>query len=75
MLDVAPHRRVVGEYRGQVAVAFAEEYQRGASIRDIAAGSGRSYGFVHRVLNEAGVAIRPRGSGARFPRATRTETV
>lgn len=37
-------------------------YTRGESIRALAAATGRSYGFVHRVLCESGVHLRPRGS-------------
>ncbi|MFF0770995.1 helix-turn-helix domain-containing protein [Nonomuraea wenchangensis] len=36
----------------------------GLSIRTTAEAVGKSYGFVHRVLTDAGVTLRPRG-GAR----------
>ncbi|MDX3772085.1 MULTISPECIES: helix-turn-helix domain-containing protein [unclassified Streptomyces] len=37
----------------------------GASIRAIADAHGRSYGFVHRMLSEAGVTLRGRGGATR----------
>jgi hypothetical protein len=75
VLDIAPRRRVTGEERGQVAVSFAEEYAHGASIRDIAADSGRSFGFVHRILCEAGVTLRPRGGWRWLRPSTETESI
>jgi hypothetical protein len=37
----------------------------GSSIRSIAADTGRSYGFVHRVLTESGATLRGRGGATR----------
>ncbi|SLC01037.1 transcriptional regulator [Mycobacteroides abscessus subsp. abscessus] len=36
-------------------------YEKGASIRTLAAETGRSYGYVHRALVESGVVLRGRG--------------
>lgn len=37
-------------------------YEKGASIRTLAAETGRSYGYVHRALVESGVVLRgPQG--------------
>lgn len=36
-------------------------YEKGSSIRTLAAESGRSYGYVHRALVESGAALRGRG--------------
>ncbi|MBB4854594.1 transposase [Mycobacteroides chelonae] len=36
-------------------------YEKGASIRALAAEAGRSYGFVHRALVESGATLRGRG--------------
>lgn len=36
-------------------------YAKGKSIREISEATGASYGKIHRLLNEAGVALRPRG--------------
>lgn len=54
-------RRIVGEERESLAAEYASRYQAGDSIRSIAQASGRSYGFVHRVLAENGVELRARG--------------
>lgn len=41
-------------------------YEKGASIRTLAAETGRSYGYVHRALVESGVVLR--GAEARSAR-------
>ena len=56
---------MVGENRSELASALAEKYQAGASVRSLAEEIGRSYGFVHRVLQEAGVTMRRRGGNTR----------
>jgi len=58
------NRRIVGDERRRVATDLTKRYARGESIRSLAAATGRSYGFVHRVLRESGVQLRARG-GAR----------
>ena len=44
------------------------QYNEGRSIREIAQDTGRSYGFVHRVLTESEVALRGRGGPTRRKR-------
>ena len=44
---------------------LTKRYAAGASIRDLAAASGRSYGFIHGLLCEAGVTLRGRGGATR----------
>ena len=39
--------------------------EAGESIRELAASTERSYGFVHRILVEAGVTLRGRGGATR----------
>lgn len=56
-----PGRRIVGDERLKLAENYSQMYEAGVSIRSIAEASGRSYGFVHRVLNEHGVTLRARG--------------
>jgi hypothetical protein len=51
--------------RDKLAQDIKKKYERGASIRAIAESTGRSYGFVHRVLSEAGVTLRGRGGTTR----------
>lgn len=57
--------RVSGEDRSQLASELKRRYDGGESIRQLAAATGRSYGFVHRVLSEAGAELRGRGGAAR----------
>ncbi|CAJ1504720.1 helix-turn-helix domain-containing protein [[Mycobacterium] holstebronense] len=41
--------------------ALRSAYEGGASIRTLAASTGRSYGSVHSMLRESGAAMRSRG--------------
>jgi hypothetical protein len=65
--DSTKHRRIVGTERRQLTTELVERYIRGESIRALAASTGRSYGFVHRLLSESSVRLRSRG-GARVRR-------
>ncbi|GAA0964371.1 helix-turn-helix domain-containing protein [Actinocorallia libanotica] len=58
-------RRVSGDQRAELARIAAEQYAAGRSIRALAAELGRSYGFVHKLLGEAGVELRGRGGNNR----------
>lgn len=62
--------RIVGAQRETLAKNLVKRYGQGESIRSLAASTGRSYGFIHRVLTECGVQLRPRG-GARRKKAVR----
>lgn len=62
---------LTGDTRTAVAADLAERYQAGASIRTIARRTGRTYGTVHRLLNEAGVTLRTRGGDQRSAVAAR----
>ncbi|WP_055495952.1 helix-turn-helix domain-containing protein [Streptomyces sp. TP-A0356] len=66
------HKRkwITGGAREELAAVLAREYGEGRSIRAIAEAHGRSYGFVHRVLTEAGVPLRSRRGSVR-PDTTR----
>jgi hypothetical protein len=57
--------RVTGEDRNKLATDLRERYDAGESIRSLAAATGRSYGFIHRILTETGVALRGRGGTAK----------
>ena len=57
--------RLVGKDRDQLASQVTRHYDDGESIRDIAAKTGRSYGFVHRVLVDSGATMRSRGGATR----------
>lgn len=57
--------RVTGTAREELTQQVVEQYAKGASIRELAASTGRSYGFIHRLLTEAGVPLRGRGGATR----------
>jgi Helix-turn-helix domain len=57
--------RVTGIDRSKLATALGRRYDSGESIRSLAASTGRSYGFVHRILTETGVTLRGRGGATR----------
>ena len=57
--------RVSGAARDSLKSDLSEKYAGGASIRDLAVETGRSYGFVHRLLVEAEVPLRGRGGAPR----------
>jgi hypothetical protein len=58
-------RRIVGAERQTLAKDIVKRYTSGESIRALAASTGRSYGFIHRVLTESGVQLRQRGGNRR----------
>jgi len=53
--------RIAGEARTQLGADLAAQYEQGTPIRSLVESSGRSYGFIHQLLTEAGVTLRPRG--------------
>jgi hypothetical protein len=60
-MEIAKNKRIVGLERAQLAATVKMKYNAGESVRGIAEDIGRSYGFVHRLLEEAGAPLRPRG--------------
>jgi predicted transcriptional regulator len=62
--------RVTGTERDKLSATLMKKYNGGASIRELAGSTGRSYGFVHRVLSEAGVNLRGRGGATRGRKAS-----
>jgi hypothetical protein len=57
--------RVTGEDRSRLATDLRSRYDAGESIRSLATSTGRSYGFIHRILTETGVVLRGRGGATR----------
>jgi Helix-turn-helix domain len=54
--------RITGSTRSALATDLKYAYEvHKVSIRDLVEGTGRSYGFVHRLLVESGVTLRGRG--------------
>jgi DNA-binding transcriptional MerR regulator len=58
-----------GMRRKTLARDLVTRYSEGESIRALASSTGRSYGFIHRILTEAGVQLRQRGGARRRKRA------
>ncbi len=65
MADLKKGSRVTGGDREKLAADLKRKYESGSSIRLLAEGSGRSYGFVHRILSESGATLRGRGGATR----------
>jgi hypothetical protein len=57
--------RVTGSERDRLASDLRRKYDDGESIRALAAATGRSYGFFHRILSESGAPLRGRGGATR----------
>ncbi|WP_405748210.1 helix-turn-helix domain-containing protein [Streptomyces sp. NBC_01525] len=62
---MAKGTRITGEARDKIAADLKKKYDPGAGLRALAQDIGRSYGFVHRILTEAGVTLRGRGGATR----------
>ena len=71
---LAKGSRITGTQRSQLATQFAKRYSSGESIRTIADDAGRSFGFVHGVLKEAGVSLRSRGGATRGAKKATSRT-
>ena len=65
MADIKKGARITGADRSKLAADLKKKYAQGASIRALAAETGRSYGFVHRILTENDVDLRGRGGATR----------
>jgi hypothetical protein len=61
--------RITGGERSKLAADLKRKYASGSSIRELAGETGRSYGFVHRMLSESGVTLRGRGGATRGKKA------
>ena len=61
MEPIAKGARVSGKARSALAKDLKKKYTGGASIRALAEETGRSYGFIHRLLAQEGVSFRSRG--------------
>jgi Helix-turn-helix domain len=62
---LAKGQRVTGSDRDRLAKDMKRKYESGKSIRELAAETSRSYGFVHRILSDGGVELRGRGGATR----------
>ncbi|HWB66546.1 MAG TPA: helix-turn-helix domain-containing protein [Mycobacteriales bacterium] len=65
MAELKKGNRITGAERDKLSAGLRKRYDAGESIRDLASSTGRSYGFVHRVLVESGAKLRGRGGPTR----------
>ncbi len=70
MAELKKGSRITGEERDKLAGELRQQYDSGKSIRELAEASGRSYGFVHRILSESGTTLRGRGGATRGKAST-----
>ena len=68
MAELKKGTRVTGAERDKLAADLKKKYDTGSSIRSLAESTGRSYGFVHRILSESGTTLRGRGGATRGSR-------
>ena len=68
MVELKKGSRVTGGDRDTLTQQLKKRYEGGASIRALAEESGRSYGFVHRILSESGATLLGRGGATRKKR-------
>ncbi|WP_077081444.1 helix-turn-helix domain-containing protein [Mycobacterium numidiamassiliense] len=47
--------------RDELLLELRNAYERGASIRNLVATTGKSYGSIHSMLRESGTTLRGRG--------------
>ncbi len=67
--------RVTGAERAELAASLGRRYAAGESVRALAEDTGRSFGFVHGLVKEAGVPLRSRGGPTRGAAALATTSV
>jgi len=65
MAELKKGSRITGVARHKLGSELMKKYEKGASIRTLAESTGRSYGFIHRMLSESGVTLRSRGGATR----------
>jgi len=70
VVELKKGSRVTGSDRNKLAGDLRKKYDGGKSIRSLAEETGRSYGFVHRMLTESGATLRGRGGATRGRRKT-----
>lgn len=54
-------KRVTGKDRDKLAAALKKKYDKGATVRQLHAETGRSFGAIQKLLEDAGTTMRPRG--------------
>jgi hypothetical protein len=69
VVELTKGKRVTGGDRTSLSDQLRKKYEGGSSIRALAEETGRSYGFVHRILTESGATLRGRGGATRKKKA------
>jgi transposase len=64
--------RIEGKDRTALRKDVVRQYKAGASIRDMAQQTGRSYGFIYSLLQEGKVKFRPRGGNQSKAKSTKS---
>ena len=67
-MTLAKNTRITGPQRLELGRHLRARYEDGTSIRALVAETGRSYGWVHRLLTEARTPLRGRGGNQRATR-------
>jgi hypothetical protein len=70
MAGLGKGRRISGHERTQLVAHLRDRYIAGESIRSLSQSTGRSYGFIHRLLLESEVDLRGRGGNTRGAKKT-----
>ncbi len=65
MAGLGKGRRISGDERTALIAELRDRYIAGESIRSLSLSTGRSYGFIHRLLVESDVDLRGRGGNTR----------
>ena len=66
MTKLGKHVQISGVKRAKLTEDVTARYAAGASIRDLAQHYGRSYGFIHRIVDESDTELRGRGGSYRL---------
>lgn len=53
--------RITGPAREKLALKLRKQYEKGATVRSLHEQTGRSFGAIQKLLEEAGTTMRPRG--------------
>ncbi len=67
-LRLPKNKHLLGPERARFAAELKQAYLNGTSIRELAEQTDRSFGWIHRMLSEAGVTFRSRGGPTRAAR-------
>ncbi len=64
-IELPRNKHLLGPARARFAAVLKKSYSQGSSVRELSEMTGRSYGWIHRMLKEAEVEFRSRGGSGR----------